>query len=64
MYKIMAITRDFKETVKARALRDPAFREGLLRESIECMLSGDIATGKTILRDYIKATIGLRSWAK
>ena len=26
----MALTRDFKETVQARAQRDPAFREGLL----------------------------------
>ena len=29
----MAVTRDFKETVQARALRDPKFREGMLRES-------------------------------
>ena len=28
----MALTRDFKETVQARAQRDPAFREGLLKE--------------------------------
>ena len=60
----MAITREFKETVKARALRDSEFREGLLRESIECMLSGDIDTGKTILRDYIKATIGFEELAQ
>jgi hypothetical protein len=54
----MAITRDFKETVQARALRDTAFREGLLRESIENMLAGDTDTGKALLRDYINATIG------
>ena len=36
----MTITRNFKETVQARALRDQKFREGILRESIECMLSG------------------------
>jgi len=28
------------------------------------MLSGDVETGKTILRDYIKATVGLKSLAK
>src|SRR6202167_5168418 len=54
----MALTRDFKETVLARVERDPKFRKELLREGIECMLSGDIATAKTILRDYINATIG------
>jgi DNA-binding phage protein len=54
----MVNTRDFKETVQARALRDPEFREGLLTESIEAMLSGDTDTGKSLLRDYIKATIG------
>lgn len=54
----MALTRDFKETVQARARRDPAFREGLLKEGIECLLSGDVDTGKVVLRDYVNATIG------
>jgi hypothetical protein len=55
---IKANTRDFKETVQARALHDQEFREGILRESIECMLSGDIKTGKALIRDYINATVG------
>ena len=54
----MALTRDFKETVLARAKRDQAFREGLLKEGVECLLSGDVETGKVVLRDYINATIG------
>ncbi len=54
----MGLTRDFKETVQARVLADPAFREALLREGIETMLGGDVDTGKAILRDYIKATVG------
>ena len=54
----MALTRDFKETVQARARRDPTFREGLLKEGVECLLSGDIDTGKVLLRDYVNATIG------
>ncbi len=54
----MAITRNFKETIQARALRDPKFRTGLLKESIESMLAGDTETGKMLLRDYINATIG------
>ena len=35
-----------------------AFAHALLREGIDTMLTGDIDTGKAILRDYIKATIG------
>jgi len=54
----MALTRDFKETIRARVERDPKFRKELLREGIESMLSGDIDTAKTILRDYINATVG------
>ena len=54
----MPLTRDFKETVQARARRDPAFREGLLKEGVECLLAGDVDAGKIILRDYINATIG------
>ena len=60
----MTITRDFKETVQERALRDPEFREGMLRESIECMLEGDLKTGKALLRDYINAIIGFEKLAK
>ena len=54
----MALTRDFKQTVQDRIAKDPGFRDALLREGIECMLSGDLDTGKAILRDYINATIG------
>jgi len=54
----MALTRDFRETVQARAKRDPAFRQGLLSEAVESLLSGDVALGKELLRDYINATVG------
>jgi hypothetical protein len=54
----MALTRDFRETVQARVKRDPAFREGLLSEAIESLLSGEVALGKELLRDYINATVG------
>lgn len=55
----MALTRDFKATVLARVQADPKFREALLEEGIEAMLAGDVDTGKAILRDDIKATVGL-----
>jgi DNA-binding phage protein len=54
----MALTRDFKETIQNRVQKDEAFRRELIREGIECMLSGDIQTGKAVLRDYIHATLG------
>ena len=57
----MALTRHFKETVATRVGRDPAFREALLREGIETLLAGDVATGKAVLRDYINATVGFEA---
>ena len=37
----MALTKDFRETIRERAQREPQFRKALLREAIELMLSGD-----------------------
>jgi hypothetical protein len=54
----MALTRDFKALVQTRIARDPASGSALLREGIDTMLAGDVDTGKAILRDYIKATVG------
>ena len=54
----MPLTRDFRETVKARADRDPAFRAGLYQEAIQAMLDGDFGTAKILLRDVINATVG------
>lgn len=60
----MALTREFKELVKARVERDPKFRTALLKEAVETMLAGDVATGKAVLRDYINATIGFERLGK
>ena len=54
----MALTRHFKKTILARVQADANFRNSLLKEGIENMLSGDVDAGKAILRDYIKATVG------
>jgi DNA-binding phage protein len=62
--KHMTLTRSFKDTVKARADRDPAFRDALLAEGMDALLAGDVDTGKAILRDYINATIGFEALAK
>jgi len=60
----MALTRRFKDTIHSRAARDPKFRKELLREGVAAMLSGDTSTGKTILRDYINATVGFTELAQ
>ncbi len=60
----MALTRDFKETIRARVQRDQAFRRALLREAVEAMLNGDVETGKSVLRDYINATVGFGELAE
>lgn len=53
----MALTRDFKETVRARARRDPAFRRALLREEIGRLVGGEVETSKILLRDYLQSAI-------
>ena len=52
----MVLTRSFKETVKARADRDPEFRAALLREAAELLLAGDVETGRALVRDYVNVT--------
>ena len=59
----MALTRDFRETVYARAQKDGAFRKALLTEGVNAYLGGDEATGKAVLRDMINATIGFEQLA-
>jgi DNA-binding phage protein len=59
----MALTKSFKELVQRRVVDDPAFAKNLLREGIDTMLSGDMDTGKSILRDYINATVGFEKLA-
>jgi hypothetical protein len=57
----MPLTHDFKETIRARAQREPKFRQALLREAVESYLTGDLETGKSVLRDYVNATIGFQT---
>ena len=57
----MPLTRSFKEAIHVRIENDPVFREELLKVAVECILSGDVDTGKTVLRDYVNATIDIRT---
>ena len=59
----MALTRDFKETIRARAQRHVRFRQVLFTEAIGAYLAGDTSTGKAVLRDLVNATVGFAALA-
>lgn len=58
---MMALTRDFRETVRDRATRDPEFRKGLLTEAMQAVVRGEFDVAKILLRDYINGTEGFES---
>jgi hypothetical protein len=47
----MLLTRDFRQTVQARATRDPAFRKALFQEAVQTLLQGDVDAGRAAMRD-------------
>ena len=53
----MELTRDFSDTLTEHLQRNRGARKALLAEAIRCLLSGDVDTGKAVLRTYISATI-------
>jgi hypothetical protein len=54
----MPLTKSFNETIRARLQESGGFRRALLREAVGCMVSGDVETGKSVLRQYINGTVG------
>ena len=54
----MALTKSSKETIKSRLQQSEGFRRALLKEAVGCMISGDVETGKSVLRKYINGTVG------
>ena len=50
--------RSFSDLVQKNVRADGKFAEALLREGVDALISGDVESGKTLLRDYIKATVG------
>jgi DNA-binding phage protein len=52
------IGREFGEIVQDRAGREPRFVAALLEEAVECLLAGDLATARSLIRDVIKGAIG------
>lgn len=59
----MTVTRKFRNTILSRAERDAEFRRQMLTEAVNELLSGDLDAGKSILRDYINATITFQGLA-
>jgi len=60
----MGHTRPYTESIKERAATDPDLREAILTEAAECFLNGEVSVAKTMLHDYVKATIGFEGLAK
>ena len=59
----MVLTRDFKDTLKDRARRDPAFAKALLDEAATLFLNGEPQTARLILRDLVNASVGFETLA-
>jgi len=60
----MALTKDFKNTVRARAQHDREYRHALLIEAVNALLSDEVDVAKTLLKDFINATIAFEPLAK
>jgi len=52
------LTRKHSETMKEDLQASAGFRRALLAEAINSMVEGDVETGKAVLREYIKGTLG------
>ena len=53
----MPITRSFSETIKEQ-LADADARREFFREAVSDLVKGDLDAAKTLLREYINATVG------
>ena len=53
----MPLTRSFRETIREQ-LVERDFRREFLREAVANMISGDLETAKSVLREYVNGTVG------
>lgn len=53
----MPLTKHFKETIVQRVQNDSEFRRAMFIDAINELLAGDVDIAKSMLRDYINATI-------
>ena len=58
------LTDSLRDSVKARIRSDDGFRFALFSHAVEVMLTDDMATAKSVLRDYIDATIGFEELSR
>jgi hypothetical protein len=54
----MPLGANFNETIKAELQKSSGYRRAFLREAVGAMLTGDLDTGKSLLRKYINGTVG------
>jgi DNA-binding phage protein len=59
----MVLTKSFKSTIRERAQHDPAFRQAMLIEAVNELLADNLEVAKSLLRDYINATIAFEPLA-
>ncbi len=59
----MALTRNFKDTIMERIRTDSEYADAIFEQGVQAMLDGDVGAGKSIIRDYINATIGFEALA-
>jgi len=60
----MGQTRSAKVTILQRAKSSPEFRAALLGEALELIAENDVATAKSLIRDYVLSSIGFEALAK
>ena len=60
----MPLPKTFREIVQERAQVDSEYREGLLKEAVQCYLDGEPEVGRVLLRDYVNATVGFQQLAE
>ena len=60
----MGHTRPFKESILQRAKANPEFRAALIGEAVELITENDVQTAKSLIRDYVMASIGFEALAK
>jgi hypothetical protein len=59
----MPLTRNFRDTVRAPAEREPAFRRALFQEAALALLRGELDEGRTALLVYVYIAEAVRSVA-
>ena len=60
----MALARDYKETIRERAKKDPQFAASLMQEAMAAFLDGEPETTRVILRELVNSTIGFEFLAE